>query len=167
MSTLKKVLPILGRWRGEGVGTYPTMNTFHYIEEAEFSQLPNKPIFVYTHKTWHKDTQNPMHHEQGYIRALGDSDHVEFLVAQPTGVTEIEEGVVSEQDHNDGKQTTLQFNTKSIQRTSTAKHPYAIEISRKFTVTQKEDKWVMDIHVDMATENTPKTRHLTASLHRF
>jgi hypothetical protein len=164
MTTLEKVQVLVGKWRGEGVGVYPTINSFEYGEEVEFMQLPNKPILTYVHKTWNKETKAPMHHEQGYLRALGNTDHVEFCLSQPTGIAEVEEGVVVVQEKNNSSTTIINLDLKSIIRTSTARHPFAVEISRTLTVTTSETGTSLAISVDMGTENTPKQRHLTAKL---
>ena len=79
-----------GVWRGDGEGHYPTIRTFGYREELEFSRLADKPILSYVQRTRHRDDGRPLHAECGYLRL--DGDRVELLIAQPTGFAEVHHG---------------------------------------------------------------------------
>ena len=68
---LKPAEFLLGTWRGEGEGQYPTIRPFRYREEIG----------------------QPMHREAGYLRLVGDG-RVEFVIAQPIGYAEISLGRV-------------------------------------------------------------------------
>ena len=51
---------LLGRWRGEGKGEYPTIEPFVYGEEIEFSHT-GRPFLIYVQKTWNPIDGYPMH----------------------------------------------------------------------------------------------------------
>lgn len=84
---------LLGRWRGEGKGEYPTIEPFVYGEEIEFSHI-GRPFLIYVQKTWNPIDGYPMHSETGYVRPVGEG-RVEMVLAQPSGITEILSGTVS------------------------------------------------------------------------
>ena len=84
--------PLLGTWIGRGTGEYPTIEPFGYLEEETFSHT-GKPFLVYTQRTRSEDGQ-PMHAECGYLRSPA-AGRAELVIAQPTGVTEIDEGTIS------------------------------------------------------------------------
>ncbi|XP_024314963.1 UPF0678 fatty acid-binding protein-like protein At1g79260 isoform X3 [Brachypodium distachyon] len=85
------LLFLLGKWRGEGEGTFPTINPFRYGEEILFSHNPSKPVISYTQKTWKAASGEPMHAESGYWRPTPDGS-VEVVIAQSTGLVEVQKG---------------------------------------------------------------------------
>lgn len=86
--SLAPVAGLVGRWRGPGRGEYPTIAPFSYTEELTFSAT-GKPFLHYLQRTW-SPAGDPMHTETGYLRVAGGA--VEFVLAQPTGQTELAEG---------------------------------------------------------------------------
>ncbi|OIW05352.1 hypothetical protein TanjilG_28817 [Lupinus angustifolius] len=80
---------LLGTWRGQGEGGYPTIHSFSYGEELHFSHLPNKPVIGYTQKTWKLSSGEPMHAESGYWRPKPDGT-IEVVIAQSTGLIEVQ-----------------------------------------------------------------------------
>lgn len=84
---------LLGRWRGEGRGVYPTIEPFVYGEEIEFSHN-GRPFIFYVQKTWNLSDGYPMHSESGYLRPVS-ANGVELVLAQPSGITEILAGTHS------------------------------------------------------------------------
>jgi len=143
---------LIGTWRGEGVGKYPTIEIFEYEEELTFVALPKKPILFYTQKTWKKSDKTPLHVESGYIRIPKDNI-VELVNSQPTGMTEVLEGFVKD------KEITLE--STNISRCSFAKQPHVLKTKRIFSL--KNEK--LEEIVEMSTTNTEKLQnHLTAIL---
>src|SRR2546421_11877811 len=92
---LKPVAFLLGTWRGEGEGQYPTIKPFRYREEIRFTHN-GKPFLTYTQRTEAIDTGQPLHAEAGYLRLLGDGP-LELVSAQPIGFAEIPLGRVKRQ----------------------------------------------------------------------
>jgi len=90
---LKPVAFLLGTWRGEGEGQYPTIKPFRYREEIRFTHN-GKPFLIYTQRTEAIDTGQPLHGEAGYLRLVGDG-RLEFVIAQPIGFAEISLGRVN------------------------------------------------------------------------
>src|SRR2546429_4751486 len=92
---LKPVAFLLGTWRGEGEGQYPTIKPFRYREEIRFTHN-GKPFLIYTQRTEAIDTGQPLHGEAGYLRLVGDG-RVGFVIAQPIGFAEFSLGRVNGQ----------------------------------------------------------------------
>ena len=92
---LTPVAFLLGTWRGEGEGQYPTIKPFRYREEIRFTHN-GKTFLIYTQRTEAIDTGQPLHGEAGYLRLVGDG-RVEFVIAQPIGFAEISLGRVDGQ----------------------------------------------------------------------
>src|SRR2546423_10261298 len=74
---------LLGTWRGEGEGQYPSIKPFRYREEIRFTHN-GKPFLIYTQRTEAVDTRQPMHGEAGYLR-LGGDGRGGVVIAQPIG----------------------------------------------------------------------------------
>src|SRR5260370_36906478 len=87
---LGPVVFLLGTWRGEGEGQYPSMKPFRYREEIRFAHN-GKPFLIARQRTEAIDSGQPMHGEAGYLRLVGDG-RVEFVIAQPIGYAEISLG---------------------------------------------------------------------------
>eukprot|EP01080_Neovahlkampfia_damariscottae_P006834 gene6834-10999_t len=146
---------LIGTWKGEGVGKYPTIETFEYTEELTFVALPKKPILFYTQKTWKKQDKSPLHVETGYIR-VPKENKVELVNSQPTGMTEVLEGFVKDQE--------ITLESTGIIRSDSAKKPHVLKSKRIFSL--KDGK--LEEIVEMATTNTEKIQnHLTAVLSKF
>jgi hypothetical protein len=139
---------LLGTWRGEGVGGYPTMESFRYGEEVTFRHN-GKPFLAYTQKTWSLDDDRPLHAETGYWRPRPDG-RIEVVLAHPTGVVEIYYGTV------DGERVDLA--TDLVARTTSAKEVTALK--RLYGVVSGKLMYA----VDMAAVGQPMQSHLSATL---
>jgi len=147
---LTPVAFLLGTWRGEGEGQYPSIKPFRYREEIRFAHN-GKPFLIYTQRTEAIDTSQPMHGEAGFLRLVGDG-RVEFVIAQPIGYAEISLGRV------DGQR--IEVECDSVGRTPTAKP--VTSISRSLWM----DGETLRYELKMGIEGFPAVRHLTASFRR-
>jgi hypothetical protein len=147
---LAPLLFLLGTWRGEGVGGYPTMESFRYGEEVTFRHV-GKPFLAYTQRTWALDDGRPLHSETGYWRPRPDGG-VEVVLAHPTGIVEIYYGTVSG--------TRIDLATDLVARTSSAKEVSAL--TRLYGLVDGRLMYA----VDMAAVGQPLQSHLSATLDR-
>lgn len=141
---------MLGTWLSDppGVGTFPTLQPFQYLEEVHISHV-GQPMLNFSFNSFHPDTHKPMHRECGFIRLKPDTNKVAFVSAQNTGVVEVEEGEVNGHE--------LCISSHSISRISFAKEPHVEQITRKFRLNS-EGK--LEQTVSMATTTQPMTQHL-------
>ena len=141
---------LLGTWRGDGHGDYPTIEPFAYVEEIAFVHV-GKPWLLYTQRTRHATEDRPLHAETGYWRPVGDGS-VEVVMTYPTGHVEIAAGTV--------RGTTVEVVTGTLAATPTAKRIDQLE--RRITVDGDELHYVLA----MAAVGQPMTPHLEATLRR-
>ncbi|CAK7326019.1 unnamed protein product [Dovyalis caffra] len=137
---------LLGTWRGQGEGGYPTINSFSYGEELHFSSNPGKPVIAYTQKTWKLNSGEPMHAESGYWRPKPDGT-IEVVIAQSTGLVEVQKGTYNAQDKTIKLQSQLVGNASKVK-----------EISRVFELINGD----LSYTVQMATNLTGLQPHLKA-----
>jgi hypothetical protein len=145
---------LVGTWRGEGEGAYPTIAPFRYREEVEFAH-DGRPVLAYRQRTWRIDADTPMHAESGFLRGQIDG-RAELVVAQPTGFGEVATLTVLEEDGAlvlDGGRTVLA-------RTPSAKA--VDDVRRRFRVVGDE------LHYDlwMTYAGHEDVHHLRAVLRR-
>jgi THAP4-like, heme-binding beta-barrel domain len=145
---------LLGRWEGAGVGGYPTIESFRFGQEIEFSHN-GKPYLIYTSQTWRLDDEGnigaPLARESGFWRMQAD-DQVEVLLAHPTGITEIYIGPVSG--------SRVEMATDVVARTATAKEVTAGR--RLYGLVGEDLAWAYDMAA-MGQELQP---HISAQLKR-
>ncbi len=141
---------LLGTWRGEGKGHYPTIEPFAYGEEISFTPT-KKPVVVYSQRTWSLDSGDPLHMETGYWRPLAEG-RVEVVLAQAFGLAEAEEGTVA------GNR--IELTATRLAPTSTAKRIDAI--SRTFELRDE----VLTYTLSMAAVGHALQPHLSAELRR-
>jgi len=141
---------LLGTWRGEGEGQYPSIKPFRYREEIRFTHN-GKPFLIYTQRTEAIDTGQPMHGEAGYLRLVGEG-RVEFVIAQPIGYAEIAPGRVH------GRRVDVE--PARVGRTPTAK---PVDPIRRSVWVEGE---TVRYGLKMAMEGVAATRHLTGSFRR-
>jgi THAP4-like, heme-binding beta-barrel domain len=140
---------LLGQWRGEGRGAYPTIDDFRYRDEVLFDHV-GKPFVSYTQRTWLSDGA-PSHTEVGYLRAQ-PAGRVELVVAQPGGRVEVDEGTL--------RGTHLELLSAVMAHTRSAKE--VAEVRRVVDV----DGDVMRCGVEMAAVGQPRQFHIEAELRR-
>lgn len=113
---------LLGTWAGPGRGFYPSIEPFGYTEEITFEAVPTKPFLAYRQRTRHATEDRPLHAEAGYWRWVGELEGgataVEVVLAHPTGVAEILEGVWRA---SGPQQAELALRSRSVSLTTTAK----------------------------------------------
>ena len=147
---LRPLAFLLGTWRGEGTGEYPTIEPFLYEEELRFEHVGDT-FLLYQQASWSPDDGGPIHFERGFLRP-GDPGRLEFTLAHPIGLTEIAEGAL------DG--TGFELTSTGVGRTTTGLS--ATSVIRRYRV----DGGLMRYRTDMATDETPMALHLEAELHR-
>ena len=146
--------PLLGAWTGRGVGTYPTIDSFDYLEDVVFTHI-GKPFLAYGQKTRGAADGMPMHAETGYLR-VPQPGRVELVLAHPSGVTEIEVGTYSVR----GGRISMELCTTAIGLSPTAKEVTALR--RSFRIEGDE----LSYSVQLAAVGQPLQNHLAAVLHR-
>lgn len=145
--------PLLGTWAGRGSGDYPTIDDFGYLEEVTFGHV-GKPFLSYTQRTRSEDGA-PLHAESGYLR-VPTVGRAELVLAQPSGVTEIDEGAVSD----DAGALVLELTSTVVGLTSTAKE--VLSVARSIRVEGDELSYTLR----MGAMGQPLQHHLTATLRR-
>ncbi|KAI5623694.1 THAP domain-containing protein 4, partial [Silurus asotus] len=147
---------LLGTWESEepGQGSFPTISPFLYNETLHFTHV-GQPVINITFNAFHAETNKPLHRESGFIRIQPGTNNVAFIIAQNSGLVEIEEGEL------DGQKLTLQ--SRALARTSFTKKPHVQQISR---VLHLRSDGRLEQKVFMALENQPLTQHLHITYRR-
>jgi hypothetical protein len=143
---------LLGTWSGSGSGSYPTIETFSYLEEVTFGHV-GKPFLAYSQKTRDAETGLPLHAEAGYWRPAGDGG-LEVVLAHPSGILELQLGSF------DG--AVVELRSSAVLGTPTAKD--VSEVHRRFELVDGGQTLRYDL--SMAAVGYPLTHHLSAELHR-
>ncbi len=146
---------LLGTWRGRGQGSYPTIESFGYVEEITFAHV-GKPFIAYSQKTRHAETDLPLHAEAGYLRPVGTTG-IELVIAQPSGIVEVHDGTVAVE----GSRTVIELASTLVATTTTAKD--ATEVTRSITVDPAGE---LSYSVSMAAVGQALQHHLAANLSR-
>ncbi|XP_052216708.1 peroxynitrite isomerase THAP4-like isoform X2 [Dreissena polymorpha] len=145
---VKGVSWLLGKWRSEeGKGYYPTIQSFTYGEEVEFTHV-GQPNLQFSFYSWRAADKNPLHRELGFVRVKPNSNQVALIIAANIGVCEVEEGTYTD-NH-------MQLESHTVGGLTFRKPPAVKKVRRTFT--RNGDKLVQVL--DMETENTPMTEHL-------
>ncbi|XP_057461757.1 peroxynitrite isomerase Rv2717c [Actinidia eriantha] len=142
---------LLGSWRGQGEGGFPTITSFKYGEELHFAHPGNKPVIAYSQKTWKLNSGEPMHAESGYWRPKPDGT-IEVVIAQSTGLAEVLKGTYNVEEKVVKLQSEVVANASKVR-----------EITRIFKLVDGELAYV----VEMATSLTSLQPHLKASLKKL
>lgn len=140
---------LIGVWRGEGRGFYPTIEDFTYSEESRFWSS-GRAVLHYEQRTSRPGDGAPLHCESGYLRLEGG--RVELILAHPLGIIEIEEGTL------DG--TRLELASTSVAVSSTA-----IPVQRLARVLEVDGDR-LTYRLSMEAVGQPLGAHLEAELTR-
>jgi hypothetical protein len=147
---LRPIAFLLGTWRGEGNGDYPTTEPFRFREELVFEDVGDS-FLLFSQQSWSLPSGEPLHFERGVLRTAGPG-RVELTLAHPLGVVEVSEGSI--------EGTSIELASTSVARTSTGS-PVA-SLARRYCV--QDD--VLSYEVDMALDDVSSTLHVWASLRR-
>lgn len=150
---LEPLAALLGTWRGDGRGEYPTIEAFAYGEEISFAHV-GKPFLAYRQRTWSLETGAPLHAETGYWR-MGDDGMLEAVLSHPFGAVEVYTGTVES-----AAPLALRLATRQVATTPTAKRIDAVERDVDL------DGDALSYAVRMAAVDQPMTHHLSATLRR-
>jgi hypothetical protein len=146
---------LLGIWRGEGSGGYPTIDAFDYGEWMHFEHVGD-PFLMSAQRSWLLTDDAPLHFERGFWRPGSSAARLELTLAHPLGLSEVAEGEL----RVDGDVTRIEVASRTIGRTSTGMAVSGLR--RRYEIEGD----AMRYEIDMATDATPMTRHLTATLRR-
>ena len=151
--SLEPVVHLVGTWKGEGQGEYPTIDSFRYVEEVTFTDV-GKPFLVYAQRTWSPEGR-PMHIETGYLRVI-KYETVEFVLAQPTGQTELAEGSIDLHPHG----FTAELRSRVVNAASAKQVDETIR-----TISLDGD--TLATTFAMAAVGVPMTHHLSSVMKRI
>jgi hypothetical protein len=155
---LEPLRALLGTWSGTGTGSYPTIESFSYVEEVIFGHI-GKPFLAYSQKTRNATTDLPLHAETGYWRLIGQRQ-LEVVLAHPTGILELQLGSL---DHTaDGAATAAVMDLRSSAMVGSPTAKAVTEVHRRFELAGD----VLRYELSMAAVGLPLTHHLSAELHR-
>ena len=144
---------LLGKWKGNGFGKFPTIDTFYYNEELTFEYDGLNDLIHYEQRTWYKGNNSPLHWESGFIKPIeGMNNAFEISNSQDSGRVEVMTGIYEliNNIHN------LHFNIKLIQN-----DPRMVSSERIFIIYKDKLTYTMK----MSTKNTPEhQQHLKAEL---
>ncbi|AWH97361.1 FABP family protein [Dietzia psychralcaliphila] len=149
---LVPVAALLGTWRGDGAGSYPTIEDFSYTDEVVFTDV-GKPFLHYVQRSWSPDGA-PMHTETGYLR-IPEVGTAELILAQPMGQTELAEGTIA------AEADTLVLELEAqVANSATAKHVAATR--RRYELSGDS----LTTTFAMAAVGQPMTHHLRSDMRR-
>jgi hypothetical protein len=106
---------MLGTWRGNGHGDYPTIDKFQFGQELIFTH-DGRPFFHYMSRAWIVDDKGEKVRdaaiETGFVRCRPEG-RVEFLLTHNTGFVEIYYGAAGD--------ARVELATDAVVRTDSAK----------------------------------------------
>jgi hypothetical protein len=155
MTNLLKLLA--GEWAGTGLGGYPTIESFEYIETLSFRLDDTRPLLHYEQKTSRRNVGQadfvPSHWETGFLYLLSDNQ-VEVANAQIGGRVEVLAGTI---------ELAPAGLVLRLQSTHFANDPRMQEASRTITLDGDSLHYIMH----MQTSKVPQLAlHLEATLER-
>jgi hypothetical protein len=156
--TMNNLLKLLaGEWAGTGLGEYPTIASFEYLETLRFTLDETRPLLHYEQKTRRRNMGQtdfvPSHWETGFLSLLSDNQ-VEVANAQSGGRLEVLTGTI---------EPVPAGLVLHLQSSHFANDPRMQESSR--TITVNGDRLHYTMH--MQTNKVPHLAlHLEATLER-
>ncbi|XP_062572208.1 peroxynitrite isomerase THAP4-like [Saccostrea cucullata] len=145
---------LLGKWKGEGKGIYPTIEDFNYIEDLEFYHV-GQPMLQFSFSSVNKATNKPLHREAGFLRIKPGTNQVAFISSHNNGVSEMAEGTVGSQ--------CITVESHTLGRMSFGKDPKTKKLKR--TINLDGDTLHQILY--METDVTPLTEHLRATYRKI
>ncbi|NNN12711.1 MAG: FABP family protein [Acidimicrobiaceae bacterium] len=143
-----------GVWKGEGRGSYPTVQDFKYTEMTSFNHV-GKPWIGFSQSTKSKESEAPLHSESGFIRLLPEGN-IELAVAHAFGIVEIYTGLMEElEDH-----LILKLNSAAVVSSPSAK---VVESTERLIEVYPD---LLRYRFLMAIPGYPHQLHLEAELKR-
>lgn len=123
-SALEQLALLAGEWTGRGRGSYPTIESFEYIETLRIRHEPGSAYLTYEQRTEIIDSDGrPIrrsHWEAGLIRPKEDGS-VELVCVQSSGRVEILRGSLEGLDSPPGE-FSLSFESEIIENDGRALH---------------------------------------------
>ncbi len=147
---LAEIAFLLGTWRGEGEGEWPSTDPFRFGEELVFEHV-GEPYLLHTQRSWAFENDEPIHLERGFLRPAGPG-RVELVLAHPLGMAEVAEGTVESR--------VIEVATTSVALAATASG--VTELRRRIELEGDELRY--ELH--MAMRETPLTSHIRSRLRR-
>lgn len=128
---------LLGTWRGNGHGDYPTIDSFQFAQECIFTH-DGRPFFHYMSRSWVLDEQgNTVRDgalETGFFRSKADGS-LEVLLTHHTGFVDVWYGQAGE--------AKVEIATDAVVRTQTAKEYTAGH--RLYGLVEGDLMWAYDM----------------------
>lgn len=147
---------LLGEWKGEGNGGFPTITSFEYSEILTFKWDGTNDLIHYEQRTWLKPNHTPSHWESGFIKPVEEENNIfEILNSQDSGRVEVLKGelVIESESY------TLHFKMKILNN-----DPRVLNSERIFTIKDGQLSYIKK----MATHNVPQhQQHLKAVLNKI
>jgi len=147
---------LLGTWRGEGVGGYPSLGQdFRYGEEITFACY-GKPVIEFHSTSWSVDDDRPLARQSGFWRPI-DEQRVEVVLSVASGLVEVFYGALV----NGSAGTHVEITSDVIAHTETAKQVNADK--RLYAVRGGKLMYAMEM---AAVGHEQLQPHLSAALDR-
>ncbi len=147
---------LLGTWRGEGVGGYPSLDVdFRYGEEVTFACPGSKPVISYSSRSWSVDDGRQLSSSTGFWRPTSPTD-VEVVLSVAAGLVEVFYGRLVAGPAGEH----VEIETDLIGHTATAKQ--VDKDKRLYAVRGGKLMYAME----MSAVGQPLQPHLSAALDR-
>src|SRR5947209_4612233 len=138
---------LIGTWRGEGVGGYPTLAAdFRFGEELTFA-CPGKPVLTFTSRSWAVEDGRPLSLQTGFWRPTSPTD-LEVVLCLASGLVEVLYGRLVEGPSG----VHVEVQSDVIARTATAKEVtidkrmYAVRGGKLMYAQEMAAAGIPDVH---------------------